>query len=132
MDKADFLEQFTSYNELIENALISQNFDRVVSLDVARREMLHKFTKNNSPDQDLHFFKCLEKCAEDNAKSISMMIEEMQDTGDVWFAPLEDIAAHCRSLHDSGALTLRRDDLPYYGGASPLPDPLPSSMPKDD
>ena len=57
MDKADFLEQFTSYNELIENALISQNFDRVVSLDVARREMLHKFTKNNSPDQDLHFFK---------------------------------------------------------------------------
>ena len=79
MDKADFLEQFTSYNELIENALISQNFDRVVSLDVARREMLHKFTKNNSPDQDLHFFKSLEKCAEDNAKSISMMIEEMQE-----------------------------------------------------
>ena len=79
MTKIEFLNEFTRYNEQIESALAAQNFDRVVSLDVARREMLHDFTKNNSPDQDLHFFRSLEKCAEDNAKSISMMIEEMQE-----------------------------------------------------
>ena len=63
---------------------------------------------------------------------IEQMIEEMQETGEVWFAPLEEIAAHVKGLHDAGTLTLRRDELPFYGGASPLPDPLPSTMPKGD
>lgn len=60
---------------------------------------------------------------------IEQMIEEMQATGEVWFATLEEIARHCRSQHDAGKVSLRRQPLPYYDGASPLPTPLPSSMP---
>jgi len=60
---------------------------------------------------------------------IERMIEEMQNTGDVWFATLEEIALHCQRLQSSGALTLRRQTLPHYGGTSPLPDPPPSSIP---
>lgn len=62
---------------------------------------------------------------------VEQMIEEMQDTGEVWFATLEEIATHVKGLHDAGTLTLRRDSLPYYGGESPVPDPMPSSMPRD-
>ena len=63
---------------------------------------------------------------------IEQMIEEMQDTGEVWFATLEEIAAHCKALDAEGTLSLRREALPLYGGQSPLPDPLPSSMPGGD
>ena len=62
---------------------------------------------------------------------IEQMIEEMQDTGEVWFATLEEIATHCRTLHDTGDVTLRRQELPLYGGTSPLPDPRPSTMPNE-
>jgi hypothetical protein len=60
---------------------------------------------------------------------IEQMIEEMVATGDAWFAPLEDIAAHCLKMQSEGQVTLRRDVLPLYGGVSPIPDPMPSSMP---
>ena len=62
---------------------------------------------------------------------IEQMIEEMQNTGEVWFATLEEIATHCRTLHDTGGVTLRRQELPLYGGTSPLPDPRPSTMPNE-
>ncbi|MBM7067198.1 polysaccharide deacetylase [Actibacterium sp. 188UL27-1] len=60
---------------------------------------------------------------------IEQMIQEMQETGEVWFATLEQIANHCLTLERDGALKLRRQDLPHYGGQSPLPDPRPFSMP---
>ena len=85
MTKAEFLEQFNAFNEHIEAALAAQNFDRVVALDVARREMLHDFTTSTTPDEDQHFFEALERCAEDNARSITQMTAEMsqlqQSTG---------------------------------------------------
>lgn len=59
---------------------------------------------------------------------IERMIEEMQATGDVWFATLEEIAAHCLAVEAEGKLRLRRQSLPHYGGKIPLPDPLPSSI----
>jgi hypothetical protein len=42
------------------------------------------------------------------------MIEYMMGKGGVWFAPLEDIAAHVRSCIDDGGYTPRIDTLPYY------------------
>ena len=44
----------------------------------------------------------------------------MHDKGQVWFATLEEIAAHIRSLIDTGAWTPRVDRLPYYDG--PIPE----------
>ncbi len=63
---------------------------------------------------------------------IEQMIEEMQATGEVWFATLEEIATHCKTLDAAGTPQLRRQVLPHYGGVSPLPDRLPSSMPDSD
>jgi len=63
---------------------------------------------------------------------IEQMIEEMQETGEVWFATLEEIATHCLNAQAAGDVTLRRQELPYYDGQSPLPTPQPSSMPKDE
>lgn len=62
---------------------------------------------------------------------IEQMITEMQETGEVWFATLEEIANHCKALDAKGELSLRRQPLPHYGGASPLPEPRPSTMPGD-
>jgi hypothetical protein len=35
--------------------------------------------------------------------------------GGVWFAPLEDIAAHVRHCIEDGSYKPRVDHLPYYG-----------------
>lgn len=58
---------------------------------------------------------------------VEKMIEEMQESGDVWFASLEEIAAHVQSVTDSGQYQPRVDELPYYD-APPLPTPLPTTM----
>jgi hypothetical protein len=34
--------------------------------------------------------------------------------GDVWFAPMEEIAAHVRTVVDKGRWSPRIDRLPYY------------------
>ena len=62
---------------------------------------------------------------------IEQMIDEMLETGEVWFASLEEIALHCQSLDTSGARVMKRQTFPLYEGQSVLPDPLPSSMPKE-
>ena len=79
MNKSEFLEQFMAFNEQIESALAAQNFDRVVNLDLARRDMLHEFTAKNVPDDDRHFFEALEVCAADNARAITQMTQEMSE-----------------------------------------------------
>jgi hypothetical protein len=41
-------------------------------------------------------------------------LEAVADRGDVWFAPMEEIAAHVDSLVASGRYSPRIDRLPYY------------------
>jgi peptidoglycan/xylan/chitin deacetylase (PgdA/CDA1 family) len=45
---------------------------------------------------------------------VEKMIEHMLGTGDVWFAPLEDIARHVLACRDNGSYQPRVDTLPYY------------------
>ena len=45
---------------------------------------------------------------------ISKMIEEMQERGGVWFATMEEIAAHVQKCMDDGSWVPRIDRLPYY------------------
>lgn len=52
--------------------------------------------------------------------AIAELLDYMHGKGGVWFARLEDIAAHVRRLEASGAWTPRRDHLPYY--VSPIPE----------
>jgi len=47
---------------------------------------------------------------------VEKMIEYMMETGDVWFASLEEIAAHVNSEKTSGDYDIRVDQLPYHTG----------------
>ena len=44
---------------------------------------------------------------------VEQMIEYMLDTGDVWFATMEEIANHVAQVTASGAYQPRVDTLPY-------------------
>ena len=46
--------------------------------------------------------------------AVEKLIEYMLRGGDVWFARMEDIAAHVRKLMDEGRYVPRVDQLPYY------------------
>lgn len=50
--------------------------------------------------------------------AVEKLIETMLRQGDVWFARMEDISAHVRTLIDEGRYVPRVDKLPYY--AEPL------------
>ena len=54
------------------------------------------------------------------AAAIKKLIEYMHEKGDVWFAPLEDIAQHVQGLRERGEWQPRVDRLPYYDG--PIPE----------
>jgi len=60
---------------------------------------------------------------------VEQMIEEMQNTGDVWFASMEEIAAHVNTLKATGEYEPRVDHLPYYDQPQ-IPNPPPSVMVK--
>jgi peptidoglycan/xylan/chitin deacetylase (PgdA/CDA1 family) len=47
------------------------------------------------------------------------MIEEMQRRGDVWFAPLEEIANHVHKCIDDGSYKPREIKMPYYNEGIP-------------
>ena len=47
-------------------------------------------------------------------------IRHMQEKGKVWFAKMEDIAAHVRRVVADGSWVPRIDRLPYYPG--PIPE----------
>jgi peptidoglycan/xylan/chitin deacetylase (PgdA/CDA1 family) len=52
--------------------------------------------------------------------AMATLIEYMHRKGRVWFATLEDIAAHVRRVMTDGTWTPRIDRLPYYDG--PIPE----------
>ncbi|HEY7711430.1 MAG TPA: ribulose phosphate epimerase, partial [Candidatus Entotheonella sp.] len=54
------------------------------------------------------------------ALATQRLIEYMHEKGNVWFAPLADIAAHVRTLMADGTWQPRVDRLPYYEG--PIPE----------
>jgi peptidoglycan/xylan/chitin deacetylase (PgdA/CDA1 family) len=45
---------------------------------------------------------------------VEKLVEYMLEKGDVWFARMEDIAAHVRASMDDGSYVPRIDQLPYY------------------
>jgi peptidoglycan-N-acetylglucosamine deacetylase len=57
---------------------------------------------------------------------VEKMLEAMQKKGGVWFAPLEEIAAHVLKVTQDGSYKPRVDLLPYFA-ESPMPVPHPSA-----
>jgi peptidoglycan/xylan/chitin deacetylase (PgdA/CDA1 family) len=57
--------------------------------------------------------------------ALAKLIEYMHAKGHVWFAPLEEIAAHIRRVVADGSWRPRIDRLPYYEG--PIPELGPAT-----
>ena len=79
MEKHDFLREFSNLNQQIETAAATQKFDRVSHLDTARRAILKEFMNSNQPEEDAVFLDALEQCAQENAKMITKINEEMRN-----------------------------------------------------
>ena len=54
------------------------------------------------------------------AAMIAKLIDYMMTKGGVWFARLDEITAHVRTVIEAGRWTPRVDRLPYYDG--PIPE----------
>ncbi|GEO39974.1 polysaccharide deacetylase [Skermanella aerolata] len=48
------------------------------------------------------------------ADAMARLIQHMMDKGDVWFAPMTEIAAHVQGLVDRGEWTPRTDEVPFW------------------
>jgi peptidoglycan/xylan/chitin deacetylase (PgdA/CDA1 family) len=44
------------------------------------------------------------------------MVRDLQERGDIWIAPLRDIAEHVLKLSEAGEVTLREVRVPFYTG----------------
>jgi hypothetical protein len=62
------------------------------------------------------------------AMAIEELIAHMRGRGGVWFARLEEIAAHVRAVIASGQWKPRIDTLPYYD--RPIPELMPNGRPR--
>ncbi len=49
-------------------------------------------------------------------KAVERWLEDTLENRDVWFAPLEEIAAHIQGLRKDGTYSPRIDSVPYYEG----------------
>ena len=47
-------------------------------------------------------------------RQVEQWLEGILDSHDVWFAPLAEICAHVKSVEESGAATIRTENLPYF------------------
>ncbi len=54
-------------------------------------------------------------------RAVEGLLQYMIEKGGVWFATMEGIAAHVRSVIDAGDYQPRVDDLPFYDGPVELP-----------
>lgn len=54
-------------------------------------------------------------------RAVEGLLQYMMEKGDVWFATMEEIADHVRTVTDSGEYTPRVESLPYYDGPIHLP-----------
>ncbi|MDH3473619.1 MAG: polysaccharide deacetylase [Rhodospirillales bacterium] len=62
-------------------------------------------------------------------RQVEKLIEYMLDKGEVWFAPMEEIASHVRACIDDGSYKPRVDRLPYYDKRVSIMPPETSSRP---
>ncbi len=47
-------------------------------------------------------------------RQVEQWLENVLDNHDVWFAPLEEICAHVKSVEKAGDVKIRTEQLPYY------------------
>ena len=77
---AEIRDQFSELNGHIATAISNKDFNRAVTLDRARQDILRDLCLMDMSGLDESFFAFIEQCAKDNAeliKSIEKKMEEM-------------------------------------------------------
>ena len=76
---AEIREQFSVLNGHIATALTNKDFNRAVTLDQARQDILKDLCLMDMSCIDASFFAFIEQCARDNAELIEAIEKEMED-----------------------------------------------------
>ena len=75
---SDFIEQFSSLNNHIVDAISDKDFTRVINLDIARQSMMRDLCLLASEEVNEKLFDFLEKCSKQNTKMIADMEFELE------------------------------------------------------
>ena len=76
---AEIREQFSALHGHIATAITNKDFNRAVTLDQARQDILRDLCLMDMSGIDESFFVFIEQCAKDNAKLIEFIEKEMED-----------------------------------------------------
>ena len=78
LDMAEIREQFSSLNGHIATAITNKDFNRAVTLDQARQDILKDLCLMDMKGIDESFFAFIEQCAKENAELIETIEKEME------------------------------------------------------
>ena len=78
LNMAEIREQFSALNGHIATALTNKDFNRAVTLDKARQDILKELCLLDMSGIDESFFYFIEQCAKDNAELIETIEKEME------------------------------------------------------
>ena len=76
---AEIRDQFSELNGHIATAISNKDFNRAVTLDRARQDILRDLCLMDTSGIDESFFAFIEQCAKDNAELIKSIEKEMED-----------------------------------------------------
>ena len=76
---AEIREQFSELNGHIATAISNKDFNRAVTLDRARQDILRDLCLMDTSGLDESFFDFIEQCAKDNAELIKSIEKEMEE-----------------------------------------------------
>lgn len=96
METYTALEQFRKLNEQILHAIAGGDMERVVRLDLARRQILGSISADELEDTDDSLFELLENCASDNARAISGLETELRHFGNQAHHRMRQLQGYCR------------------------------------
>ena len=79
LNMAEIREQFSALNGHIATAITNKDFNRAVTLDQARQDILKDLCLMDMSTIDEGFFDFIEQCAKDNAELIEAIEKEMEE-----------------------------------------------------
>jgi len=76
---AEIRDKFSELNGHIATAISNKDFNRAVTLDRARQDILRDLCLMDTSGIDESFFAFIEQCAKDNAELIKTIEKEMEE-----------------------------------------------------
>ena len=79
LNMAEIRDQFSALNGHIATAITDKDFNRAITLDRARQDILRDLCLMEMSGIDESFFDFIEQCAKDNADLIKSIEKEMEE-----------------------------------------------------